>query len=412
MLSRRKLILLLSIAAVAVYAALMAGAGDRQERPPALFGRVWTAAAGDTPLLLFVTREERNRRVYTTRFYFRTESYDRYALHVHRVADGSRVQSLVLADTTERQEPVAPAILGVVDGHVWLWRDGPTAMTLPDLRTTFEQAQLEQQAPDRAELLPREPKGYAIRSEPRSLVLRGRDARLYALDATSGTLTPFAPEQLPANNFSTQVEDRILYLVPPGRSRVFVTPYDVMGQTFLTPTGRWYGLLTDGERAEIDRHLPTGRPYGEVARRLYGADYQLDGSSPKLDLATVAALGDERLLQSGFLIRRHGALWDVPDPSSTLVLARQRLGADEPWSIVRLDRDGRALWTVSTGLASPGELLDLGTHVLFVGYRDQLGNGPLSEQDRRERLVWIDERSGAVQTLIVEDAAQAAADAR
>ncbi|MCU0863818.1 MAG: hypothetical protein MUC36_08510 [Planctomycetes bacterium] len=402
---RRLLLLLLPIAIAAVLWWLLAGFGDWQRRPAQRSGHVWAAPNAATPCLLFVTREERERRLRVSRNFFRSESYDRYVLHVHRIADGARLQSMLLADLTERQEPLEPQILGIVDGHVWLWRNGPTALTLPDLRPAFARAQLEQQAPDQAELLPREPKGYAIRSEPLSLVLRGRDARLYALDAVNGALTPFPPEQLPATTFSSLVEDRFLYLMPPGRSRVLTSPSDAMEQSFLTGTGRYYGLLTDGDRADIDKYLPKGRPHGEVARRLYGADYRLDGSTPQLDLATVAALGDERLLQSGFLVRRHGTLWDVPDPSSTLVLARQRLGADEPWRLVRLGRDGRALWSASTGLADLGELLDLGTHVLFVGYLDSLGRGAIREQDRRERLVWIDERSGAVQTLVVEDAA-------
>jgi hypothetical protein len=131
------------------------------------------------------------------------------------------------------------------------------------------------------------------------------------------------------------------------------------------------------------------------------ATYTLDGNHPKLDVSAAEALGDERLLQAGFLIRNDQSLWDVPEPSSTLVLAKAALGEDEPWQVVRLARDGTVLWRTSTELADPGEILDLGTHVLFVGMRSGLGHPDPEHSDRRERLVWIDQASGARSTLFV-----------
>ena len=377
------------------------GAADWQVSPPRLFGRVWTSGQGLTASLVFVTREEREHYVYQSRWTYFTERYDRYDLRVHRVADGSLAQTMLLAEFTERQEATAPQILGIVGDVVWLWRDGPEAHSLPQLELRCDTARVRQVAPAAAELLPQLPKGYAIRAEPRSLVLRGRDAQLYTLDATTAALTPFAASELPANHSSTRLEDRFDFLQPPGRSLSFTSPYNVLQRSFLTRTGKWYALLTDGERQDLTQHVPNGRPYGDVARRLYGADYVLNGRSPKLDQATVTAIGDERLLQSGFLIRNAETLWDVPDPSSTLVLAKARLGEAEPWQLVRLARDGSVPWRVSTELADLGEMLDLGTHVLFVGQRVRAGVGDAATRDERERLVWIDERTGAMRTLFV-----------
>lgn len=396
------LILLISVVGGTLAWWVQASISDWQVRPPQLFGRVWTPTPGPAAHFLFVTCEERQRTVYVTRFTYRTESYDRYALQVRRVADGGLEQSLALGDFTERQETLAPQILGVVGDVVWLWRDGPEARGLPDLALRCDVARLQHEAPAAAELLPQLPKGYAVRSEPRSFVMRGRDARLYTLDAATASLTPLAAADLPANNFSMQVEDRFDHLQAPGRSWSFTSPYNMLERAFLTHTGKWYGLLTDGERQAINAYPPSGRPYGDVARRLYRADYSPDGRSPKLEVASVVACGDERFLQAGFLVRHAAALWDVPEPSSTLVLQKVLLGEAEPWQLTRLARDGSVVWRVSTGLADLGEKLDLGSHVLFVGQRERSGSGDPSALDVRERMVWIDERSGAMRTLFVE----------
>lgn len=380
---------------------LFAGGGDWQVAPPRLFGRVWTTGPAQPALLLFVTREERQRSLRINKGNFRTQSYDRYALQVRRAADGLPLQAQGLGDYTDRQEALAPQILGVVGDVVWLWRDGPEALDLPTLALRCDTARWQREAPELAALLPQQPKGFAVRSEPRSLLMRGRDARLYTVDALQASLTPLAAEDLPTNTFSMQVEDRFDYLLPPGRSRVFTHPYNVLERSFLTRTGQWYALLADAERKDLTDYAPSGRPHGDVARRLHRAAYIMNGRSPQLDLATVEALGEERLLQAGFLIRSGEALWDVPEPSSTLALAKPLLGDDEPWQVVRLSRDGVVLWRTSTELADLGELLDLGTHVLFVGQRVASGRGDRAARDVRERLVWIDERSGARRTLFV-----------
>ncbi|MBL8736911.1 MAG: hypothetical protein JNL12_10830 [Planctomycetes bacterium] len=398
---RRRIASLFLLLVTAGLAALWFYESDHQIRPPQQFGRIWTNAPCAGPVVAFVTREERERSIQVRRGRFQSEQYDRYVLHVHSGTDGAPLQTLALGDARVRQDEQMPQILGIVGDVLWLWRSGPEARSLPGLELLCDTARLTERAPERAKVLPTEPKRYAVSPQPHALVVRGRDARLYTLQPREATITELAFEQLPTTTFSQQLEDRFDHLRPPGRSRVFTHPYNLLETTFLTRTGQWYGLLVDAERQQLGEYAPHGRPHGDVARRLYRATYTLDGNHPKLDVSAAEALGDERLLQAGFLIRNDQSLWDVPEPSSTLVLAKAALGEDEPWQVVRLARDGTVLWRTSTELADPGEILDLGTHVLFVGMRSGLGHPDPEHSDRRERLVWIDQASGARSTLFV-----------
>jgi len=398
---RRRIASLFLLLLTAGFAALWFYESDHQIRPPQQFGRIWTNAPCQGAVVAFVTREERERSIQVRRGRYQSEQYDRYVLHVHSGTDGARLGSLALGDALVRQDEQMPQILGIVGDVLWLWRSGPEARSLPGLELLCDTARLRQRAPERAAVLPTEPKRYAVSPQPHALVLRGRDARLYTLHAQEATIDELAFEQLPTTNFSQQLEDRFDYLRPPGRSRIFTHPNNLLETTFLTRTGQWYGLLVDTERQKLGEYVPRGHPHGDVARRLHRASYTMDGNHPKLDPSTAEVLGDERLLQAGFLVRNGQSLWDVPEPSSTLVLAKAALGEDEPWQVVRLTRDGTVLWRTSTELADPGEILDLGTHVLLVGMRSGLGQSDPKRSDRRERLVWIDQATGARITLFV-----------
>jgi hypothetical protein len=377
---------------------------DYQVEPPELFGRVWTSADVDPAVLFYVTREERSRTLsgVGSPVTYRTVRYDRYALELRRGDDGALLQSLPLGDSKERQEPFAPQVLGIVGDIVWLWREGVEARSLLSLELRCDTARLQAESPEVAAFLPTDPDGFAVMPEPRTFLMRGRDARLYAIDPVGATFAPIAPEELPPSNNTTRAEDRFDYLVAPGRSRITTSPYNLLQRSFLTRTGQWYALLSESEREGLT-NWPSAedRPYGDVARSFYRTDYWMDGNHPAIDPAAVTPVGDARLLQSGFLVRYAGAVWDVPDPSSTLVLAKQLLGEAEPWEVVRLARDGSIVWRASTDLADIGELLDMGTHVVFIGRRVGRGSGAGTSGDTRERIVSIDERTGAKHTLFV-----------
>lgn len=169
-------------------------------------------------------------------------------------------------------------------------------------------------------------------------------ARFYSIDASKSTIEPVDPATFPATTFSTRVEDRFTYLARPGRSRVVTHPYNAMQTSFLTSTGQWYGLLSESEGSQQSK-WPRGEdhPSGDVARSLHRAPYRIDDrNGPEIDAARLTPIGPERMIQAGFLVRRDRAVWDVPDPSSTLVFTKRLIGAAEPWGprAARARRDG------------------------------------------------------------------------
>jgi hypothetical protein len=195
------------------------------------------------------------------------------------------------------------------------------------------------------------------------------------------------------------VEDRFDYLQAPGQSRPFTSPSNILQRSFLTSDGKWYALLSESERSEVSK-WPSGEshPYGEVARSAYRTTYKLDDRrQPEIDVAGLRALGSERLIQAGYLIRSAWSVWDVSDPSSSLVLAKNALGSSEPWVVVRLARDGSVVWRTSTALTTPSELIDLGGHIAFIG--EEIRDGATDRQ--RQRLVWVSERTGERHALSI-----------
>lgn len=373
---------------------------DYQDRPPRLFGDLWRAGTKESPLLVYVTLEQRARaRSITGRsrsFYF--DRYSRFELVVRRMPSGEVVQVRRLADLKTYQEDQAPAILGVAGDLLWVWRDSLEGYHLPNLALQVTPSMLVPTALATREMLPVEAKGYRMAGNLGALVARGRDARLYRIDGAPPSIATLAPTALPPTNNSTRVEDRFDYLIAPQRSWNTTSPSTVMQKSFLTRTGLWYSLLSESEREGVSR-WPSGedRPYGDVARTLHRAPYTLDDrGAPEIRPEAVQPVGTERLIQAGFVVRSAGAVWDVPDPSSSLVLAKSRLGEEEPWELVRLTRDGRVLWRTSIGMKTTWAVLDLGTQLAFLGPMPERKPG-----DRRELIVWVDEQTGARRTLVL-----------
>lgn len=411
---RGRWILVIAVVGFLGLVAFVIRSRDTQVKPPALSGHVWSGDGTQPSVLLYVTREERSltRRTLGRSGSFFSVPYDRYALHVRRVDDGTLLHTLALGDFKEIDDARTPRILGVIGDVVWLWRDGPESRTIAALELQCDLARLRQSATALAAFVPEHPKGFAIVPSPRALVMRGRDANLYRIDSAAATITPIAAEDLPPSNFTTRAEDRFNYLIPPGQSRLTTHPYGLMQKSFLTRTGHWYALLSESELTGLSKWPREDRPHGDVARTFHRANYAMDGGQPAIDPAAVTRIGDARLLQSGFIVRTQGVVWDVPDPSSSLALAKALLGDDEPWEVVRLDRDGKILWRTSTELADLGEMLDAGTHVVFIGKRVARGSRTAPSRDTRERIVAIHTASGARHTLFVSSGELGAPGAR
>jgi hypothetical protein len=376
---------------------------DVPSRPPTLASRIWHARRGDTSVVVYVTQEERSKSVaglgpnddptYV--------SYRRFTLAERRIPDGALVASAALGDERRACDAKVPTIIGVVGDIVWMWRDSLEGRSVSDLSVRATVATLSKGASEALAPLPAEARGYAVRSDPAALIARGTDARFYLVDGARSTIEPFDAGTLPAPSSYVGVEDRFNYLVPPGRSIAVTQPNDLMQLSFLTSTGLWYALLSESERSQASK-WPSGRnrPSGDVARSLYRVPYRLDDRrQPEIDPARLTPVGTERLIQAGFLIRYAERVWDVPDPSSSLVFAKARLGADEPWELLRLTRDGAVLWRTSTGLTDPGEFLDLGgTH---IGIGGEAPSGKADDPVKQPLFVWIDQRTGARRSLSI-----------
>ncbi len=348
--------------------------------------------------MLYVTREERSRRG-TELDRITHRRYTRFELIARRVEDGGVAASQPLGEVIDASDGDTPKIVGITGDVLWLWRDSLEGRRLPDLTVQLTTSTLVPAPPATVEALPVDATGFAIAPNLEALVARGRDARFYRIDSSKGALSVLDPALLPANGNSTRVEDRFDYLLPPGRARVMTQPNWVMQQNFLTSTGRWYALLSESERDGLGR-WPSGtdQPSGKVARALCRVPYRLDDRrKPEIDPAALQPVGTERLIQAGFIVREAGRIWDVADPSSSLVFAKARLGDAEPWEVLRLARDGRVLWRTSSGLTNPGMLLDLDTHLALLGQVSDAKPG-----ERFERLVWIDQQTGARHALAME----------
>lgn len=396
-----------AVAAVAVAVLVPLGISrllrDTPDEPPALASRLWRADHGGAPHVVYVTRQRRIRALVVRgrSRSLRHDPYTRFTLVVRRVPEGALVKSVVLGDYENVGIGNGPEILGVVGDVVWTWRDSLEARRLPALAVHATAATLAARGGASPELLPTEPDGYRVRPDRPALVARGRDARYYTIDGAARTVAPLDPATLPATWDVARSDDRFDRLQPPNRSLAYTRPGNMTQRAFLTSTGLWYALLSESERATLSRWPSAGlHPSGEVARTLHHAPYRLDDRrTPEIDPARVQALGGERLIEAGFLERGPQRVWDVADPSSTLVLAHALVGARAPWDVVRLARDGRVLWRTSTELAEPRELLDLGSHVALLGH--EIGPRTAAGRVPRDRLVWIDERTGARRSLSI-----------
>lgn len=371
---------------------------DTRERPPAVSGVLWGTSVGGTRRMLYVTQEERSRSGHELDRLV-THRYTRYELIARRVGDGSVAVRQTLGDIEGDRDAHTPKILGITGDILWLWRDSLEGRRLSDLEVQLTASELTPVAPAILDALPAEAAGFTVAPNLEALVARGRDARFYRIDAATRELRQLDPARLPENGSSPRVEDRFTYLGPPGRARVVTQPNWAMQRSFLTSPGLWYALLSESERASVGRWPSAAdRPSGEVARSLYRVPYTLDDRRQStIDPAALEPVGSERLIQAGFIVREAGRIWDVPDPSSSLLFAKARLGDAEPWEVLRLTRDGRILWRTSTGLSNPGMLLDLDTHLALLG--DVAGATP---GERLDRLVWIDQVTGARLTLALE----------
>lgn len=377
---------------------------DVQVAGPEHVGHLWTGKSGDSWLLCYITAEERARqqRVSPGRnSSYTTDMYYRYRLHVRTLPDGAIAHEILLGDAKRSEGRPAPQIVGVVGDVLWLWHHQLEARALPNLEVRGDEAALRRTDPAAADLMPREVTQFKVLTSPAGLVIRGRDARFYLVDPVRFALTPVAATDLPSTTFASLADNRFDFITTPAQGRRLTSPHNQMKQHLLTRDGLWFGLLSESERDQQPTWITEdSQPSGNVARSLYRASYKRDDRYAVIDPKAVTRTGEASFVQGGFLLRHGWTPWQVAEPASALVLAKRRLGAAEPWDVIRLTLDGRVAWQASTGLSDPGEFIDAGPYFVVAGRPlPNSVDGP--KADKRERIVWIDEATGAKVTLLV-----------
>lgn len=393
----KKLILTLALVVAAIAAfTLLRRSRDTLESPPEIASRLWIDGSEDDAVLVHLIEEQRRRTVGTGRssMVTRTILYSRYILIARKLSDGGVVGRITLGEIKRNDPRPKPELLGIAGGRAWLWDRQLTAYSLPDLSLSFSNESWGPRAAAVTELLPPSADGFRITPDRSHLAFRGRDARMYRVDGDAGDIAVIDPELFPPTTLSRQAEDRFVHYRPPQMSRTATSLSNLMQKSFRKQDGYWYALLSESELKNLGRWAMTDdRPYGEVARSFYRLPYQWDGRSAEIDTTRTEPLGDVRLIQAGFLEREYWQVWNVPDPASTLALARPRLGADVPWDLVRLAHDGRIIWRTTTGLADLYGYLPTERAVVMIGQRLPTSvAGPKS--DRREYVVVIDTATG------------------
>jgi hypothetical protein len=116
-----------------------------------------------------------------------------------------------------------------------------------------------------------------------------------------------------------------------------------------TLNGRWYGLYTSEELQKASDRFDHRVVYNETARnKLFTA-----GITAKDDYWTIAeektGLTETIYLQGGFLVNKETGLpFHLPD--GFLIVHKDRVGNEGFVQLVRINPDGKQLWTMNTGL--------------------------------------------------------------
>lgn len=374
---------------------------DYQVEPITRRGHLWTGTVAEAPVLLYVTDELRGRsyrRRSSTSWSIRR--YHRFTLESRRLPGGDIVASAALGERVENEAGADPVVLGVHGNVVWLWRNKLEARSLSSLEVVADTSRFAAASPQHAALLPNDPAQYRVLRQ-RGLLVRATDARLYLVNAETLSLTAVSADELPSTTLTTRSEGRFDFIYSPGQSEGVTSPYNRMLKSFVTSKGDWYALLSESEFKGVSKRVRAeDHPSGDVARSFYKTTYVFDGRHAEIDPGALKPVGDLRLIQAGFMTRGYRALWDVADPSSSLVLHKEILSQTAPWVVSRVARDGAVVWKTSTGLAAPEEFLDANSHFVVAGrLQSYTTAGP--KGDHRERIVWINEKTGDAGTLIV-----------
>lgn len=377
---------------------------DWQRRKPHMYGRIWTSTATDgTALIHYITEEERTFRI--AKSFGRRISdylyvqYSRYHLHSRAADTGAAVKNVRVLDIRDNALTDKPEIIGSTTGTLWVWNSGLEARDSKTLAVRISPDELHKRNSSLTSMLPKDRQYYKASKAHDAVIVKGTDTEFYHVDPESGKISPADTTPMEALSYSKTPAEGFTYLPVAGASVFHTSPNSFMINAFLTRTGERYVLLTREQRKDLNKWPGKGdRPWGDVSRSLYKMPYTLDHKGEvEIDPVTASEVGRQKFVQGGFLVRGEGHVWDVPDPSSTLVLCKDALGEGEPWQVVRLARDGTVVWKQSTGLIDFGEIADAGNALVFYG-REKPVSTDLYASDK---IVSIKTKDGAVNRFAV-----------
>ncbi len=414
---------------------------DVQLSPPSLIGGVWTASVDGARRVYFVTREDRavTRSYDTEGAYTYEHSYSVYALHARGASDGSAIAAVQIAriETTSpdfkkykayRTLPDGPGILGPQADVLWLWNNGPEARDLRTLDPVWTTDGLRTRNPQIAPLLPDDPRYTRVIGPLDAMVFKGTDARYFRIDRATGEALPVDEPALAALSraYTKTADTAFSSLGPNGGSLRSVSVSGLIMNAVLDD-GSWLALLTANQRASLSERVGYVEEWDlrmgtidETAASLFGGRCTLEREANiprtaiRLDLASVAPVGNARFLMAGFL-RRPGTVgvWTIERPSgataaptpsapaagstvkSYVVLHRKALGDRSPWSLTRIGVDGTEYWTRDTGLTELNHVCDGGASIVITG----LAPDPRPRGYWPERMIFVDEATGTMKVL-------------
>jgi hypothetical protein len=395
---------LLSVILVGGLIVLTLKANDHRLREPRLSSAVWTAQADGQPRLYFVMEEERSQRRHRGSVYPYTVTYSLFTLRSRdaRTGDVTGEQELARIDNAGD----GPLVIGPQGSVLWMWNDGLVAMSLSTLKPVWSAEKLKQLNPELGAFLPVDRKYYKVLERFNALAYKGADARYYQVDDATGKISILDEAALASHDNHGRAEQAFSEMDSPGQPVRNLGFMGVLWNSF-THEDKWYALLTTEARAKLYKAPGRGSTAsGEDARQLYRGNFTwedrpaLGSKEVLLDMDTVAPLNDERYLMGGFLIRRStNKMWRPEGGADVLVMHKKLLGENTPLHLTRLRLDGTTAWSSSIGLADLKMVCDAGDTIVFTGFADM--SEPTDE--RPERLVMIDERTGATRTVTLQE---------
>jgi len=378
---------------------------------PRMASRLWLTETSGTRVLNYITTEDRTRRVrisgggrFSTPVY-RSYSYERYHLHAREARSGKLLKVLPISNTFEasrgREQKFAPEVIGPTTATLWIFNKGKLEAREPTtLAVLATHDSLAAANPQIAEWLPKESKFYKNSALHGVLTFRGQDGEFYQVEPGTWKVTTLDPDSFrKLDGWNESVEDGWRLLPKAGMPQFHTSSSSFCNKIFITSTAKWYALLSRDELRSLDAYQRREQPpYGDSARSLYRTDYTLDEKREiYIKHTEVEKLGDEKFLLGAFLMRSYGIMWDVPDPSSTLVLHKDKLGEAEPWQITRLARDGTAVWKTNLGLPDFEQVADAGDVLIMFGYLDR----DVKTYRKPEQIVWLDTKTGTTSRITI-----------